>query len=144
MEWKAKENNWCVFVSGKEAPSYTWRDFAVRSCAEIAGTAILVFMGCISCVNSMGDGVNHTTICLAFGFAVLVVVQIFGHISGSHVNPAVTVAAVIMGELKHYGLVPVYIISQCIGATLGYGIIYVSLFLYQKCQITYEFFYNFS
>jgi aquaporin related protein len=48
--------------------------------------------------------------------------QSFGHISGAHLNPAVTIATVIFGILKPVmGLV--YVIAQFIGATLGYGLL---------------------
>lgn len=48
------------------------------------------------------------------------------HISGGHLNPAVSVAAWIMGQLELY-LVPCYSLAQIIGGFIGYGFIYVSM-----------------
>ncbi|XP_017303216.2 aquaporin-4-like [Diaphorina citri] len=47
--------------------------------------------------------------------------QIFGHISGSHINPALSLVGVVMGKISLQIFV-VYTIAQCIGATLGYSI----------------------
>lgn len=63
--------------------------------AETIGTAILVLLGCMGCVEGFGFQPNHFTICITFGLAVMVIVNTFGVISGSHVNPAVTVAAIV-------------------------------------------------
>ncbi|KAI4465194.1 aquaporin or aquaglyceroporin related [Holotrichia oblita] len=46
------------------------------------------------------------------------------HISGAHLNPAVSLAACIMGKLQLY-LVPFYIIAQIVGGIIGYGLIIV-------------------
>lgn len=62
--------------------------------SELFGTALLVFIGCSSCL-SWNSNLNVLQIVLSFGFAVLISVQIFGCISGAHINPSVTVAAVI-------------------------------------------------
>lgn len=63
--------------------------------AETIGTAMLVFLGCMGCVDLGGGSPipNHLTICIGFGLAVMLIVNIFGMVSGSHLNPAVTLAA---------------------------------------------------
>jgi len=61
-----------------------------------------------------------------------------GHISGAHLNPAVTIGAVIMG-LKSIPTGVVYILGQFIGATLGYGALKVLLFCCFIIVIVYEY-----
>ncbi|KAJ8965973.1 hypothetical protein NQ317_008784 [Molorchus minor] len=86
----------------------TTKDRIVLCLSELSGTAILVFLGCMGCVTAMSGGsIPHLTVCLTFGLAVMVSVQIFGHISGSHINPVVTVAAVTLGNIPVIQ-VPIY------------------------------------
>lgn len=64
--------------------------------SELLGTALFTFIGCSSCLSWREDGaVDTLQIILSFGIAVLISVQIFGCISGAHINPAVTIAATI-------------------------------------------------
>lgn len=92
--------------------------------AEIIGTAILVFVGCMGCVGSMGPKPPVMQICLSFGFAVLIAIQCVGHISGAHINPSVTLAALILGKMS-LPMSAIYMIAQCIGGLLGYGLLKV-------------------
>ena len=62
--------------------------------AELIGTGILVFLGCMGCVPMNGIPSAISTV-LNFGFTIMMIVQIFGHISFAILNPAVTVAAVV-------------------------------------------------
>lgn len=62
--------------------------------AELLGTGILVFFGCMGCVPMNGIPLAMTTV-INFGFTVMMIIQIFGHISFAILNPAVTVAAVV-------------------------------------------------
>ncbi|XP_063704947.1 aquaporin-like isoform X2 [Culicoides brevitarsis] len=92
--------------------------------AELIGVFLLVFIGCMSCVDKFGMSPLHLQIALAFGLAIMVGAQSVGHISGGHFNPAVTVAAMI-----HRGIdVPMglaYIAAQLVGSVLGYGLLKV-------------------
>lgn len=68
--------------------------------------------------------------------------QIFGHISGAHLNPCVTLAAVILRVLPDYMLAPIYVIAQFTGAYLGLGLLKVSsiFFIYYKAEFIRMFF----
>uniref|UniRef100_A0A2A4ITP2 Aquaporin n=1 Tax=Heliothis virescens TaxID=7102 RepID=A0A2A4ITP2_HELVI len=75
----------------------------------------------MSCVPAPG---TDASVYPAFGFgsAVMFNVQIFGHISGAHMNPAVTLASVIWGGTSLV-LGIFYVIAQCAGSTAGYGML---------------------
>jgi len=94
----------------------------LRSCAaEVIGTLFLVLIGCGACLNHAGDFVR---IALAFGVTVATMAQSIGHVSGCHINPAVT-AGLLVGQ--KIGLVKalLYVVSQCLGAVLGAGLLKV-------------------
>ncbi|CAG9862713.1 unnamed protein product [Phyllotreta striolata] len=90
----------------------------VSCLSEFAGTACLVFVGCLGCtINAPLEQVAFT-----FGFAIMIGVQAFGHISGAHINPAVTVAAAALG---HFPLIniPIYVAGQLLGSLTGFGLV---------------------
>lgn len=93
----------------------------VLGLAELLGTALLLFLGCMGCV-SKADIVPspHHLSALIFGLSVLLIIQLFGHISGAHLNPAVTLSCALQGKLRPL-LVPIYIIAQFLGGLLGFG-----------------------
>lgn len=70
-------------------------DLLVVFLAEVLATGLLVFIGCMGCVNFGKEAPSHLVICLNFGLAVMLLINIFGCVSGGHMNPAVTLAAVI-------------------------------------------------
>ncbi|XP_070525282.1 aquaporin-like isoform X1 [Cardiocondyla obscurior] len=100
----------------------TLKTTLVAGLAELFGTAILVFLGCMGCIAGAGTAPPHLQITLTFGLAVMVVIQCIGHISQAHINPAVTVGSIILGK-KTIPEALIYIVSQIAGATLGYGIL---------------------
>ena len=94
----------------------------LRACAaEVIGTLFLVLVGCGACLNHGNDFVR---IALAFGITVATMAQSIGHISGCHINPAVT-AGLLVGQ--KIGLVKalLYVVAQCLGAILGAGLLKV-------------------
>ncbi|XP_019764074.1 aquaporin AQPAe.a [Dendroctonus ponderosae] len=86
--------------------------------AEFIGTLILVTVGCGSCLGNP----TIVQIALAFGLTVAALVQAIGHVSGGHINPAVTVSFFITGEINLVRTI-LFILVQCIGAIAGAGIL---------------------
>lgn len=70
-------------------------DLLVVFLAEVLATGLLVFLGCMGCIQFGSEAPSHLVICLNFGLAVMLLINIFGCVSGAHMNPAVTVAAAI-------------------------------------------------
>jgi aquaporin Z len=88
-----------------------------RTLVEAIGTFILVFCGTGAIViNDASDGaITHVGIALTFGLLVLSLIYAFGHISGCHLNPAVSIGLSISGRFPVALLIP-YIAGQCVGA----------------------------
>lgn len=85
--------------------------------AELFGTFSLVFFGCGSAVIA-GDYIDNLGISLGFGLSILTMVYLIGHISGCHINPAVSISMLIAKKIDVKDTV-LYIVSQCIGAILA-------------------------
>lgn len=95
--------------------------------SEFISTLMLVLLGCMGALPIPGmNSVVYTP--LGFGMVVMFNVQIFGHISGAYMNPAVTLATVIWGSVS-LPLGIAYVIIQCLGATAGYGILNALVFM---------------
>lgn len=95
--------------------------------AEFLGTFWLVFGGCGSAVLAAGFpelGIGFHGVALAFGLTVLTGAYAFGHISGGHFNPAVTVGLVVGKRFDAKDL-PAYWIAQVAGGALGASTLYV-------------------
>jgi aquaporin Z len=98
-----------------------------RMAAEFIGTFWLVLGGCGSAVLAAafpGVGIGLHGVSLAFGLTVLTMAYAIGHISGCHLNPAVTVGLV---TAKRFPLseLPHYVIAQVAGAVAGAGVLYM-------------------
>jgi len=91
--------------------------------AELLGTLVLVLMGCGSAVLA-GNYIGYLGISFAFGLAVLAMVYAIGGVSGCHINPAVTISMLVSGKIGLKDAV-MYILSQCIGAVLGAGVLFL-------------------
>jgi aquaporin Z len=90
-----------------------------RVTAELVGTYILVFAGTGAVVVDMLTGaLGHVGIALTFGLVVTALIYAFGHISGAHFNPAVSIAFVAMDEFEKKELL-VYVVAQLMGAILA-------------------------
>jgi aquaporin Z len=100
---------------------------AKKYTAEAIGTFWLTFGGCGSAVLAAAFpqvGIGLLGVSLAFGLTVVTMAFAIGHISGCHLNPAVTVGLAAGGRFPAGQVVP-YIIAQVIGAVLGAGLLYV-------------------
>lgn len=98
-----------------------------RMFAEFIGTFWLVLGGCGSAVLAAAFpnvGIGLVGVSLAFGLTVLTMAYAIGHISGCHLNPAVSVGLVAGGRFKASELIP-YIIAQVLGAIVAAGILYL-------------------
>jgi aquaporin Z len=94
--------------------------------AEVMGTAWLVFGGCGAAVLAAAFpqvGIGLLGVSFAFGLTVLTMAYAIGHISGCHLNPAVTVGLVVGGRHPAGEALP-YIIAQVIGGAIGAAILY--------------------
>ncbi|GFN77137.1 Aquaporin [Plakobranchus ocellatus] len=94
--------------------------------AEFVGTLLLTLVGCGSCINLRGDD-NKTSpvvqIALCFGLSVATVVWAIAHVSGGHVNPAVTCAMLAARKVSLAKAV-FFIVFQLVGAVVGAGLLY--------------------
>ncbi|NAS29567.1 aquaporin Z [Flavobacteriaceae bacterium R38] len=95
--------------------------------AEFIGTLWLVLGGCGSAVLAAGYpelGIGFVGVAIAFGLTVVTMAYAIGHISGCHLNPAVSVGLWIGGRFDKKELLP-YIIAQVLGGIAGAGILYL-------------------
>lgn len=97
-----------------------------RSLAELIGTFWLVLGGCGSAVLAAAFpdlGIGLLGVSLAFGLTLLTMAYAIGHISGCHLNPAVSVGLAIGGRFKFADL-PLYMVAQVAGAVLAAILLY--------------------
>lgn len=95
--------------------------------AEFIGTLWLVLGGCGSAVLAASFpeyGIGFVGVAFAFGLSVLTMAYAIGHISGCHLNPAVSIGLWIGGRFDKKEVLP-YIAAQLLGATAGAGILYI-------------------
>src|ERR1700754_3118701 len=98
-----------------------------RAVAEFIGTFWLVFGGCGSAVlaavfpNNLGIG--FVGVSFAFGLTVLTMAFAIGHVSGCHLNPAVSIGLVVGKRFKASEL-PAYVIAQVFGGIAGSAVLY--------------------
>jgi len=105
-----------------------------RAVAEFIGTFWLVFGGCGSAVlaamfvppdhSTINLGIGFVGVAFAFGLTVLTMAYAIGHISGCHLNPAVSIGLCVAKRFAAADLVP-YIIAQVLGGIAGAGVLYL-------------------
>ena len=98
-----------------------------RLTAEFIGTFWLVFGGCGSAVLAAAFpnvGIGLLGVSLAFGLTVMTMAYAIGHISGCHLNPAVSVGLAVAGRFPAKEI-PSYVVAQVLGAIAGAGVLYV-------------------
>ena len=98
-----------------------------RLLAEAIGTFWLVLGGCGSAVIAAGlpdVGIGYLGVSLAFGLTVLSMAVAIGHISGCHLNPAVTAGLAASGRFPAKDVLG-YVVAQCLGGLAGAGVLYM-------------------
>ncbi|GLD51070.1 aquaporin-4 isoform X1 [Lates japonicus] len=105
------------------------KDFWRAVSGEYLATLIFVLLGLGSTINWAAGEENPppadlVLISLCFGLSIATMVQCFGHISGGHINPAVTAAMVVTRKLS-LAKALFYVVAQCLGAVTGAGILYL-------------------
>lgn len=98
-----------------------------RYAAEFLGTFWLVLGGCGSAVLAAAFpdvGIGLLGVSLAFGLTVLTMAYAIGHVSGCHLNPAVTIGLWAGGRFPASGILP-YVVSQVLGGIAAGGVLYV-------------------
>jgi aquaporin Z len=98
-----------------------------RAAAEFFGTFWLVFGGCGSAVLAAGVpnvGIGYAGVALAFGLTVLTMAFAIGHISGCHLNPAVSIGLVVGKRFPASELLP-YVVAQVVGGIAAAGVLFV-------------------
>jgi aquaporin Z len=98
-----------------------------KNVAEFIGTFWLVLGGCGSAALSAAFpnvGIGLLGVSLAFGLTVLTIAYSLGHISGAHLNPAVTIGLWMGGRISAKDIVP-YVLAQVAGAIAAAGVLYL-------------------
>jgi aquaporin Z len=98
-----------------------------RALAEFFGTFWLVFGGCGAAVLAAGVpsvGIGYAGVALAFGLTVLTMAFAIGHVSGCHLNPAVSIGLVVGKRFAASDLLA-YVIAQVLGGIAAGGVLYV-------------------
>ncbi len=99
---------------------------AKKYAAEAIGTFWLTFGGCGAAIFAAGFpqlGIGFAGVALAFGLTVLTMAYAIGHISGCHLNPAVTVGLAAGGRFPNAQVIP-YIVAQVVGAIVAAAVLY--------------------
>ncbi|XP_035526539.1 aquaporin-4-like isoform X2 [Morone saxatilis] len=121
--------SWCNCQSIMVAFKGIWtKDFWRAVSGEYLATLIFVLLSLGSTINwAAGEEkpppADLVLISLCFGLSIATMVQCFGHISGGHINPAVTAAMVVTRKLS-LAKALFYVVAQCLGAITGAGILY--------------------
>ncbi|XP_033959504.1 aquaporin-4-like isoform X2 [Pseudochaenichthys georgianus] len=122
--------SWCNCQSIMVAFKGIWtKDFWRAVSGEYLATLIFVLLGLGSTINwAAGEEkpppADLVLISLCFGLSIATMVQCFGHISGGHINPAVTAAMVVTRKLS-LAKALFYVLAQCLGGVTGAAILYL-------------------
>ena len=95
-----------------------------KAIAEFIGTFTLVFLGCGAAVIAGAGVVGVLGIAFAFGLALIGMAYGIGPVSGCHINPAVSLGALIAGRMSSGDFIQ-YVIAQCLGAIAGAAVLYM-------------------
>ncbi|KAK1797405.1 hypothetical protein P4O66_008776, partial [Electrophorus voltai] len=87
--------------------------------AEFVGMTLFVFLGIVTAIS----GQDQEAVALAFGLAIATLAQSLGHISGAHLNPAVTLGVLVSCQISAIKAA-FFVLAQMLGAVLASGIVY--------------------
>jgi aquaporin Z len=104
---------------------------AAKLGAEFLGTFLLVFMGCGAAIlaatfltdDGVQLGIGFLGVSLAFGLSLVIGVYAFGHVSGGHFNPAVSIGLAIAKRFEWKGVLP-YIVTQIVAASVAGAVLF--------------------
>ncbi|MCR8744627.1 MIP/aquaporin family protein [Romboutsia lituseburensis] len=104
--------------------------------SEFIGSWILIFIGCGSVASLVlnGASISQWEIGIIWGLAVTMAIYITGAVSGTHINPAVTIALMVYRDFPKKKVIP-YIVAQVLGCFVGAATVY---FLFKNLFISYE------
>ncbi|XP_022821339.1 aquaporin AQPAe.a isoform X2 [Spodoptera litura] len=123
MDEMQKRTSSIIGLSDVTDNKLIWRQLV----AELVGTFTLVSIGVAACITITDSNAPQvTSIALAFGLLVGSIVQAIGHVSGGHINPAVTLGLFASGEIKVLKAI-CYIIVQTLGAIAGAAFIRLAI-----------------
>ncbi|XP_049602653.1 aquaporin-1 [Syngnathus scovelli] len=91
--------------------------------AELVGMTLFIFLSIAAAIGKPGDPGQEVKVSLAFGLAIATLAQSLGHISGAHLNPAVTLGMLASCQISLFRAF-MYIVAQLLGSTLASGILY--------------------
>lgn len=109
--------------SEETPPELFTTPFAKAVVCEFVATLIFIFVALGASFSWPSEQPSVLQISMAFGLAIAAMIQVFGHISGTHVNPAVTIAFFVGNQISIFRLL-FYVASQLMGAIMGAGLIY--------------------
>ncbi|XP_022161344.1 aquaporin-like isoform X3 [Myzus persicae] len=102
-----------------------WQKLVLIFLAEVFGTAFLMLFGCMGLVpNNPAEELGAYSGAIAFAGIVAIAIVIFGPISNCHLNPCVTLCALLLGKLPILTAI-VYVVAEFLGAMIGYGVLVV-------------------
>ncbi|XP_075371374.1 aquaporin-8 [Mycteria americana] len=109
-----------IDIKSKSSQPHWYERYAQPCVAELLGSALFIFIGCLSVVEDV-EGTGRLQPALAHGLALGLTIAILGDISGGHFNPAVSLAVWLVGGLNITMLIP-YWASQLCGGLIGAGL----------------------
>ncbi|KAF3699463.1 Aquaporin-1 [Channa argus] len=101
------------------------KDFWRAVLAELVGMTLFIFLSISSAIGNLNNTNpdQEVKVSLTFGLAIATLAQSLGHISGAHLNPAVTLGMLVSCQISAFKAV-MYILAQMLGSTLASGIVY--------------------
>ncbi|CAG9769771.1 unnamed protein product [Ceutorhynchus assimilis] len=113
----SNEKSYDMVIETRIRPPTYW-DHITIALAEFLGTTTLVFLSCMGSCFGIQGAVSSMHTSFTAGLAVAAVIQTFGHISGAHINPAVSLNALVVNQIGWQHL-PSYVIPQILGSLSG-------------------------